>query len=88
MSMVVRVFKLINEINSFIFYYNYFCLIFKVFIIFTKQFFTFHSNRVKCEKINKFCPRRDSNPRPPAFAASVLTLDHEDLTVENKQHRG
>ena len=22
---------------------------------------------------NKFCPRWDSNPRPPAFAASILT---------------
>ena len=37
---------------------------------------------------NKFCPRWDSNQQPPAFAASVLPLDHEGLTVENKQHRG
>ena len=29
---------------------------------------------------NKFCPRWDSKPRPPAFAASVLSLDHEGLT--------
>ena len=35
---------------------------------------------------NKFCPRWDSNPRPPAFAASVLSLNHEGLTVENEQH--
>ena len=61
-------------------------IILRVFISFTKQFFTFHSNRVKCE--NKFCPGLDSNPRPPAFAASVLPLGHEGFTVENEQHRG
>ena len=46
-------------------------LILWVFISFTKEFFTFHSNRVKCEK--QFCPGSwDSNPWPPAFTASVL----------------
>ena len=33
------------------------------------------------------CPRWDSNPQPPAFAASVLPLDHKCPTVENEQHR-
>ena len=49
-------------------------IILRVFISFTKQIFTFHSNRVNVK--NKFRPRWDSNPRPPAFAASVLPLDH------------
>ena len=29
-------------------------IIYKVFLLVTKQFITFHSNRVKCKKIN-FC---------------------------------
>ena len=59
---------------------------FNIFISITKQFFTFYSNGVKCEK--QICPLWDSNPQPPAFAASVLPLDHEGVMVENEQHRG
>ena len=43
-------------------------------------------NRVKCENI--FCHRWDSNPRPPAFAASVFPLHYKGFTVEIEQHRG
>ena len=32
---------------------------------------------------NKFSPQWNLNPRPPAFAASVLQLNHEGLTLEN-----
>ena len=56
-------------------------------INFTKQFVTFHFiNEVNCEK--QFSPRWDSNPRSPAFAASIFPLNHKGLTVENKQHKG
>ena len=63
-------------------------IILKVFISFTKHFFTFHSNRVKCE--NQILPSVGFEPTHgfPAFAASVLPLDHEGLTVENEKHRG
>ena len=32
---------------------------------------------------NKFCHRWDSNPRPPAFAASVLPLHLTDYRIES-----
>ena len=32
---------------------------------------------------NKFRRRWDSNPRPPAFAASVLPLDHKSFTIKS-----
>ena len=63
-------------------------LILRVIISFTKQFFTFYFIRVKCE--NQLFAQWDFNSlesRPPAFAASVLPLDHEGITVENEQQR-
>ena len=43
-------------------------------------------NSVKCEK--QICHRWDSNPRYPAFQASVLLLDHKGFMIEFEQHRG
>ena len=48
---------------------------FNIYIFFTKQFFTFHSNRVNVKTKLCFVPRWDSNLRPYAFVASVLPLD-------------
>ena len=57
-------------------------------LLFTKQFFTFHSklNIVKCDKL--ILPTVDLNSQPPALAANVFLLDRKGLTVKNEQRRG
>ena len=54
-----------------------------VFILILQNNFS-HFTLIEKNVKNKFlCPLWDSNPRLPAFAASVLPLDHKGLTVEN-----
>ena len=62
--------------------------IFRVYMFILVLQNTSHSTLIEYNVKNKFCPRWDSNPRPLAFAASVLPLDHESLTVEKEQYRG
>ena len=60
--------SLFNKMSPF----NFFLLILRTFISFTKQFFTFHSNRVKCEK-QIFLPSVGFEPTTSCIRGKRLT---------------